>query len=122
MLSVLPLASDRSVRLLFTCVRDDSAVGLDRLCTSKRRANPRSVRLVSGGELSNTRVSCPFSGTVITEFDSGTDICRQLLASDEQVDRAVDALALLMSWHGFDGYLLNIENPIEVIPTAKSQQ
>ncbi|CAF3433647.1 unnamed protein product [Rotaria sp. Silwood1] len=52
-------------------------------------------------------------GTFITEFDAGKEICRQLLASDDNVDRAVDALALLMAWYNFDGYLLNIENPIE---------
>ena len=54
------------------------------------------------------------SGTFITEFDAGKEICRQLLSSDENVDRAVDALALMMAWYSFDGYLLNIENPIEV--------
>ncbi|CAF1323401.1 unnamed protein product [Adineta steineri] len=52
-------------------------------------------------------------GTFITEFGNGKDICRHLLASDENVDRVVDALALLMAWYNFDGYLLNIENPIE---------
>ncbi|CAF0799991.1 unnamed protein product [Rotaria sordida] len=52
-------------------------------------------------------------GTFITEFDAGKEICRELLASDDNVDRAVDALALLMAWYNFDGYLLNIENPIE---------
>ena len=36
------------------------------------------------------------------------------LTDDDNVDRAVDALALLMAWYSFDGYLLNIENPIEV--------
>ncbi len=55
-----------------------------------------------------------FLGTFITEFDTGKEICQQLLASDDNVDRAVDALALLMAWYSFDGYLLNIENPIEV--------
>lgn len=54
------------------------------------------------------------SGTFITEFDAGKEICRQLLSSDENVDRAVNALASLMAWYSFDGYLLNIENPIEV--------
>ena len=54
------------------------------------------------------------SGTFITEFDAGEEICRQLLESNESVDRAVDALALLMAWYSFDGYLFNIENPIEV--------
>ncbi|CAF2058951.1 unnamed protein product [Rotaria magnacalcarata] len=52
-------------------------------------------------------------GTFITEFDDGKEICRQLLASDDNVDRAADALALLMACYNFDGYLLNIENPIE---------
>jgi hypothetical protein len=36
------------------------------------------------------------------------------LASDDTVDRVVDALTLLMARYSFDGYLLNIENPIEV--------
>ncbi|CAF4664493.1 unnamed protein product, partial [Rotaria magnacalcarata] len=51
--------------------------------------------------------------TFITEFDDGKEICRQLLASDDNVDQAADALALLMACYNFDGYLLNIENPIE---------
>jgi mannosyl-glycoprotein endo-beta-N-acetylglucosaminidase len=55
-----------------------------------------------------------FSGTFITEFGAGKEICHELLASDDNVDRAVDALVLLMAWYCFDGYLLNIENPIEV--------
>ena len=55
------------------------------------------------------------SGTFITEFKEGKAICDQLLESDATVDRAVDALALLMKSFQFDGYLLNIENPIEVI-------
>ncbi|CAF0757136.1 unnamed protein product [Adineta ricciae] len=52
-------------------------------------------------------------GTFITEFDKGKEICRQLLSSDHVVNQVVDALVLLMKWYSFDGYLLNIENPIE---------
>ncbi|UJR27291.1 hypothetical protein I4U23_008586 [Adineta vaga] len=52
-------------------------------------------------------------GTFITEFDTGKEICCQLLASDDIVDRVVEALALLMNWYSFDGYLLNIENPVD---------
>jgi mannosyl-glycoprotein endo-beta-N-acetylglucosaminidase len=59
-------------------------------------------------------------GTFITEFDAGKAICRELLASDETVDRAVEALVLLMDWHHFEGYLLNIENPIEVNLSSSS--
>lgn len=55
------------------------------------------------------------SGTFITEFKEGKVICDQLLESDSTVDRVVDALALLMKSFRFDGYLLNIENPIQVI-------
>lgn len=58
--------------------------------------------------------NCRFLGTFITEFDKGKEICRQLLSSDHVVDQVVDALVLLMRWYSFDGYLLNIENPIEV--------
>ena len=62
------------------------------------------------------------SGTFITEFDAGKEICRELLASDENVDRVVDALALLMAWYSFDGYLFNIENPIEVIRLFRKER
>ncbi|KAF0296327.1 Cytosolic endo-beta-N-acetylglucosaminidase [Amphibalanus amphitrite] len=58
-------------------------------------------------------------GTLMTEFDAGAAICRRLLRSEETVDAVVDRLVAVSRHHGLDGWLLNIENPIDTqqLPT-----
>ncbi|GJP70253.1 hypothetical protein CLOP_g1216 [Closterium sp. NIES-67] len=58
-------------------------------------------------------------GTFITEWEQGAAVCRQLLASPATAALAAQQLAELAHWHGFHGWLVNIENKVEKasIPT-----
>ena len=60
----------------------------------------------------------PILGTFITEFDAGESICARLLADASRVDTLVAAMCDMARWHGFDGWLLNIENRVSVEHTA----
>lgn len=57
-------------------------------------------------------------GTFITEWEAGSAVCKKLLASEETVALAVRQLVCIANHHGFEGWLINIENevPIEKIP------
>lgn len=59
-------------------------------------------------------VSSP--GTFITEWDAGSAVCEDLLASEATVEAAVRQLARIALHHGFEGWLINIENKV---PPAK---
>ena len=50
-------------------------------------------------------------GTIITEWDAGKSICGHLLAN---IQMAVEKLSDIQSFFGFDGWLINIENTLEV--------
>lgn len=39
-------------------------------------------------------------------------MCNDLLASEETVERAVNKLTHIALYHGFEGWLINIENEI----------
>ncbi|CAI5518875.1 unnamed protein product [Closterium sp. Naga37s-1] len=52
-------------------------------------------------------------GTFITEWEAGAEVCRQLLASRATAARAAHQLALVAHYHGFHGWLVNIENAVE---------
>lgn len=52
-------------------------------------------------------------GTFITEWDLGASICKKIFASRDAVEVLVDKLVALTCCHGFDGWLINIENPVE---------
>ena len=52
-------------------------------------------------------------GTIITEFDPGSKICNEILASRDNVDLLVSKCVEIAKYVGFDGWLLNIENPID---------
>ncbi|CAM9372688.1 unnamed protein product, partial [Discosporangium mesarthrocarpum] len=53
-------------------------------------------------------------GTFITEWDEGYKKCQEFLCSKESIDIAADKLASIAVDYGFDGWLINIENPVEV--------
>lgn len=57
---------------------------------------------------------CTCLGTFITEFGDGEKICRQFLTSKSSIDLIVDKLVDVALAHGFDGWLLNIENLVDV--------
>ncbi|CAM9289135.1 unnamed protein product [Ectocarpus fasciculatus] len=52
-------------------------------------------------------------GTFITEWDKGYDVCEELLRSEETADRAAAKLTQIAVDHGFDGWLINIENKVD---------
>ncbi|XP_071527867.1 uncharacterized protein ENGase isoform X2 [Panulirus ornatus] len=52
-------------------------------------------------------------GTLITEWDKGTDICHSILASKDSVASTVSQLVKIARYHGFEGWLINIENEID---------
>ena len=54
-------------------------------------------------------------GTFITEWKDGKKICDEMLQSDIFVDLIVDKLVQLTIFYKFDGWLINIENPINEI-------
>ncbi|GFH22376.1 glyco_hydro_85 domain-containing protein [Haematococcus lacustris] len=49
-------------------------------------------------------------GTLITEGPAGRRSCERLFASEAAADRTAHQLAALAHYHGFDGWLVNIEN------------
>uniref|UniRef100_A0A0B7AGW3 Cytosolic endo-beta-N-acetylglucosaminidase n=1 Tax=Arion vulgaris TaxID=1028688 RepID=A0A0B7AGW3_9EUPU len=61
-------------------------------------------------------------GTVITEWEDGADICKELLKSEETTDHFTTKLAHLALFHGFDGWLINIENKVESDQVSQLQK
>ena len=53
-------------------------------------------------------------GTVITEWQEGAKICAHLLHQDKIAHRFVQQLISIAQYYRFDGWLVNIENPIHV--------
>ncbi|KAK2157756.1 hypothetical protein LSH36_185g05013 [Paralvinella palmiformis] len=58
-------------------------------------------------------------GTLITEWDSGKDICETFLSSDATRRYLVNKLVAIASYYNFDGWLINIENEISEINVPK---
>ncbi|KAL0046963.1 hypothetical protein WJX82_003119 [Trebouxia sp. C0006] len=54
----------------------------------------------------------PVLGTFITEHESGSLLCELLLWTEQSAEAAAMQLAQIASYYGFDGWLLNIENPV----------
>ena len=52
-------------------------------------------------------------GTIITEWDDGAAICRKIFSSKDSVDEFVSSITDLTLHHNCDGWLINIENPLE---------
>ena len=53
-------------------------------------------------------------GTIITEFDEGKKICDELLKNKETVDRFVDMCCKIAIHYKLEGWLLNIENKLDL--------
>nr|XP_006635444.2 PREDICTED: cytosolic endo-beta-N-acetylglucosaminidase isoform X1 [Lepisosteus oculatus] len=51
-------------------------------------------------------------GTFITEWDDGSKICETFLAGEEPYRSVADKLVQIAHHYGFDGWLINIENPL----------
>ena len=54
-------------------------------------------------------------GTIITEWDDGAATCKNIFSSKDSVDEFVSALTDLTLHHNCDGWLINIENPLEEV-------
>lgn len=54
----------------------------------------------------------PVLGTFITEWESGSLLCELLLWTEQSAEAAAMQLAQIAAYYGFDGWLLNIENPV----------
>jgi len=55
----------------------------------------------------------PVLGTLITEWDAGAAACARLFGSVGAAEAAAEALASIAAWHGFEGWLVNIENAVD---------
>jgi mannosyl-glycoprotein endo-beta-N-acetylglucosaminidase len=56
---------------------------------------------------------CQVLGTFITEWDAGKAACGRLFASEAAAECCAHQLAAIASWHGFEGWLINIENELD---------
>ncbi|XP_071444091.1 cytosolic endo-beta-N-acetylglucosaminidase isoform X2 [Hetaerina americana] len=51
-------------------------------------------------------------GTFITEWESGQEICKEILKNHDNIEKFVKKLVDIADHYGFDGWLLNIENKV----------
>ncbi|XP_035695169.1 cytosolic endo-beta-N-acetylglucosaminidase-like [Branchiostoma floridae] len=58
-------------------------------------------------------------GTLITEWDDGAKCCQQFLKDQASCRALADKLAQMAQHYNFDGWLINIENPLEA-PQVKT--
>eukprot|EP00731_Ephydatia_muelleri_P031174 Em0022g688a len=59
------------------------------------------------------RNGCLSLGTIITEWQDGARLCSQLFESDDLVVKLAQRLVDMAEYYNFDGWLVNIENPIK---------
>jgi len=52
-------------------------------------------------------------GTIITEWEDGKQILEEILRDESKIDAFVEKCSDIASFYGFQGWLLNIENPVE---------
>ena len=52
-------------------------------------------------------------GTIITEWQDGARLCTELL-SNEKLKKFVQQIIAITQYYHFDGWLVNIENPVHV--------
>jgi len=57
----------------------------------------------------------PVLGTLITESDDGVIRCSKILEDEASLETVVNQLVDIAEYYRFDGWLLNIENPIQVL-------
>ncbi len=55
-----------------------------------------------------------FAGTIITEWDEGQEMCKTFLRSQETYEKFAEKLVQIAIAYGFEGWLINIENKLEV--------
>ena len=57
---------------------------------------------------------CRRPGTFITEWTEGAAVCEAFLTDEESYRQVADRLVQISHYHGFDGWLVNIENSLSV--------
>jgi hypothetical protein len=65
-------------------------------------------------EQQNFRNGVKVLGTIITEFEQGKKICTDILGDSDSVTAFVDKCVDIAAHLGFDGWLINIENELDV--------
>ena len=60
------------------------------------------------------RHGCPVYGTIITESDAGRELLEEMLSSRSKMERSVQQLVNIALYYRFDGWLVNVENEIDV--------
>jgi len=69
--------------------------------------------MIDGKSTSKPTAGCmQILGTFITEWESGSLLCELLLWTEQSAEAAAMQLAQIAAHYGFDGWLLNIENPV----------
>jgi mannosyl-glycoprotein endo-beta-N-acetylglucosaminidase len=53
-------------------------------------------------------------GTFITEWNDGARVCERVLQNEHTVDDLVQKLCCIADTYNFDGWLINIENGVDV--------
>jgi len=61
---------------------------------------------------------CLCVGTLITEWEAGKQMCAEFLKSEVEWRVLADQLVAIAVHYGFDGWLINIENALQVWPTV----
>ena len=56
---------------------------------------------------------CAVFGTLLTEWDAGAEACKALFATPEAAAAVAAQLERIRAAHGFDGWLVNVENQLE---------
>jgi len=54
------------------------------------------------------------AGTFITEWEAGKQMCAEFLKSEPEWHAVADLLVAIAVHYSFDGWLLNIENSLQV--------
>lgn len=57
---------------------------------------------------------CYLPGTFITEWTEGSKVCEEFLKDAESYRLVADKLVQISHYHGFDGWLINIENSLSL--------
>ncbi len=69
--------------------------------------------MIDGKAKSEPTADCiQILGTFITEWESGSLMCELLLWTEQSAEAAAMQLGQIAAYYGFDGWLLNIENPV----------
>ena len=62
----------------------------------------------------------PNTGTFITEWNSGRQLCRKIFSSTDTALRFASQLGAMARAYKFEGWLVNIENPLESASAVRS--